>query len=59
MNMVTSRFIARKVQSAEFAQALTELRNASEIKSKNARYAMVLTHRGTNDVSIGKKNISR
>ena len=58
MNTVTSRFIARKVQSAELAQALTELRNVPETKGKNARYVMVLTHRGTNDVSIRRKNIS-
>ncbi len=55
--MVTSRFIARKVQSTEAAQALTKLRNAPKTKGKNTRYAMVLTHRGTKNVSIGKKTI--
>lgn len=58
MNTVTSRFTARKAQSVEPVQARTELRNAPEIRRKNARYAMVLTHRGTNDMSIGKKSIS-
>ena len=58
MNMVTSRFIVRKVQSAEPAQATTELRNAPTSKGKNLRYAMVLTHRGINNVTIRKKNIS-
>ncbi len=58
MNMVTSRLIARKVQSAESAQALTELQNAPETKGKNVCYSTLLTHRVTNNVSIGKKNIS-
>ncbi len=58
MNIVTFRFIARKVQSAEPAKALTELQNTHETKGKNTRYAMVLTYCGTNNVSIGKKNIS-
>lgn len=58
MNTVTSWFIAGKVQSVEPTQALTELQNASKTKGKNARYVMVLTLCGTNDVSIGKKDIS-
>lgn len=59
MNTVTSRFIARKVQSAKPAQAFTEIWNGPKTKGKNARYVMVLTYRGINDVSIEKKNISR
>ena len=53
-----SRFTARKVQSAEPAQAHIEPRNALETKYKNARYATALIHRGISDVSIGKKIIS-
>ena len=58
MNTVTSRFTARKAQSVDPAHTHTELRNALEIRRKNARYAMVLTHRGTNDVNIGKNSTS-
>lgn len=43
--MVTSRFIARKVQIAKPAQAPTELGSAPEIKGKSARCAMALTQK--------------
>ncbi len=52
---VTSRFTARKEQSAELVQAPTKLPGAPETKGRNARYIMVHKHCGINGVSIERK----
>lgn len=57
--MVTSWFTARKAQNVKSIQTYTELQNSPKIRHKNARFAKVFTYHRINNVSIGKKNISK